>query len=283
MTVVLIVIGVLVVLFLLWAMLGYNGLVSRRNRVDGAWSQIDVQLKRRHDLIPNLVETVKGYAAHERGTFEAVTAARANAITAQGPEQQAQAENQLTGALKSLFAVAEAYPDLKANQNFLQLQEEITSTEDRIAYRAAVLQRQCRDLQHQDPAVPQGDPRQHVQLREARALRRRTRGHRSGPGAVLAARRRQPVASLMYEQIARNKRRTFVILFGFVGLVAAVGVAFDILFGGGVVGLAIIVLWRPGWRSSRTTTPTRSPSPPVVRNRPTRPSTAATTISSKAS
>jgi LemA protein len=134
MTVVLIVIGVLVVLALLWAMFGYNGLVSRRNRVDGAWSQIDVQLKRRHDLIPNLVETVKGYAAHERGTFEAVTSARANAISAQGPEQQAQAENQLTGALKSLFAVAEAYPDLKANQNFLQLQEEVTSTEDRIAY-----------------------------------------------------------------------------------------------------------------------------------------------------
>jgi LemA protein len=134
MTVVLIVIGVLVVVFLLWLMFGYNGLVRRRNRVDGAWSQIDVQLKRRHDLIPNLVETVKGYAAHERGTFEAVTAARANAINAQGPEQQAQAENQLSGALKSLFAVAEAYPDLKANQNFLQLQEEITSTEDRIAY-----------------------------------------------------------------------------------------------------------------------------------------------------
>src|SRR4051794_12125880 len=134
MTIVLIVIGVLVVLFLLWLMIGYNGLVSRRNRVDGAWSQIDVQLKRRHDLIPNLVETVKGYAAHERGTFEAVTNARANAINAQGPEQQAQAENQLSGALKSLFAVAEAYPDLKANQNFLNLQEEITSTEDRIAY-----------------------------------------------------------------------------------------------------------------------------------------------------
>ena len=134
MTIVLIVIGVLVVLFLLWLMFGYNGLVRRRNRVDGAWSQIDVQLKRRHDLIPNLVETVKGYAAHERGTFEAVTNARANAINAQGPEQQAQAENALTGALKSLFAVAEAYPDLKANQNFLNLQEEVTSTEDRIAY-----------------------------------------------------------------------------------------------------------------------------------------------------
>jgi LemA protein len=129
-----IVIGVVVVLLLLGMVLAYNGLVRRRNRVDGAWSQIDVQLKRRHDLIPNLVETVKGYAAHERGTFEAVTNARANAINAQGPAQAAQAENVLTGALKSLFAVAEAYPDLKANQNFLNLQEELTSSEDRIAY-----------------------------------------------------------------------------------------------------------------------------------------------------
>ena len=134
MTVVVIVIVVLVVLLVGWAILSYNGLVSKRNRVDNAWSQIDVQLKRRHDLIPNLVETVKGYAAHERGTFEAVTQARANAINAQGPAAQAQAENALTGALKSLFAVSEAYPDLKANQNFLNLQEEITSTEDRIAY-----------------------------------------------------------------------------------------------------------------------------------------------------
>ncbi|MET0919570.1 MAG: LemA family protein [Acidimicrobiia bacterium] len=132
--IVVIVIVVIVVLVGLWVMFAYNGLVSRRNKVDNAWSQIDVQLKRRHDLIPNLVETVKGYAAHERGTFEAVTQARANAINAQGPEAQAQAENQLTGALKSLFAVSEAYPDLKANQNFLSLQEELTSTEDRIAY-----------------------------------------------------------------------------------------------------------------------------------------------------
>ena len=132
--VVVIVIVAIVVLLLLLLMFGFNGLVRRRNRVDNAWSQIDVQLKRRHDLIPNLVETVKGYAAHERGTFEAVTNARANAINATGPAQQAQAENVLSGALKSLFAVAEAYPDLKANQNFLSLQEELTSTEDRIAY-----------------------------------------------------------------------------------------------------------------------------------------------------
>jgi LemA protein len=129
-----IVIVVIVVVIGLFFWLGYNGLVKRRNQVDNAWSQIDVQLKRRHDLIPNLIETVKGYAAHERGTFEAVTAARANAINAQGPQAQAQAENVLSGALKSLFAVAEAYPDLKANQNFLNLQEELTSTEDRIAY-----------------------------------------------------------------------------------------------------------------------------------------------------
>ena len=129
-----IVIVVLVVLLLLFLWLGYNGLVKRRNQVDNAWSQIDVQLKRRHDLIPNLVETVKGYAAHERGTFEAVTNARANAINAQTPPEQAQAENVLSGALKSLFAVAEAYPDLKANQNFLNLQEELTSSEDRVAY-----------------------------------------------------------------------------------------------------------------------------------------------------
>jgi len=129
-----IVIAVIVVLILLFFWLGYNGLVKRRNQVDNAWSQIDVQLKRRHDLIPNLVETVKGYAAHERGTFEAVTQARANAINAQSPAEQAQAENVLSGALKSLFAVAEAYPDLKANQNFLNLQEELTSSEDRVAY-----------------------------------------------------------------------------------------------------------------------------------------------------
>jgi len=128
-----IVIGV-VVLVALYVALTYNGLVRLRNRADAAWAQIDVQLKRRYDLIPNLVETVKGYAAHERQTLEAVTNARAAAINAQGPAQQAQAENAITGALKSLFAVAEAYPELKANQNFLNLQEELTGTEGRISY-----------------------------------------------------------------------------------------------------------------------------------------------------
>jgi len=121
----------LVVLFLIFT---YNRLVRLRNRIDAAWSQIEVQLKRRHDLIPNLVETVKGYAAHERETLEAVVAARRQAVDATGVENQAQAENMLTGALRQLFALAEAYPDLKANQNFLALQEELTGTEGRIAF-----------------------------------------------------------------------------------------------------------------------------------------------------
>jgi LemA protein len=126
----------IVVLLVIWFVVSYNRLVRFRNRIDSAWSQIGVQLERRHDLIPNLVETVKGYAAHERGTLEGVVEARNAAIQAKsaGPEQQAQAENVLTGALRQLFALAEAYPDLKANQNFLALQEELTSTEDRIAY-----------------------------------------------------------------------------------------------------------------------------------------------------
>jgi LemA protein len=129
-----IIILVVIVLAVLFFVFAFNGAVRLRNRVDSAWSQISVQLQRRHDLIPNLLETVKGYAAHERQTFESVTQARANAINAQGVADQAQAENMISSALKSLFAVSEAYPDLKANQNFLSLQEELTSTEDRIAY-----------------------------------------------------------------------------------------------------------------------------------------------------
>jgi len=132
--IVVIVIIVIAVLLLLYVFSQYNGLVRLRNRVEASWAQIDVQLKRRWDLIPNLVETVKGYAAHERETFERVIAARNAATTASGPAQAAQSENLLTGALRQLFAVAEAYPDLKANTNFLQLQEELTGTEGRIAY-----------------------------------------------------------------------------------------------------------------------------------------------------
>jgi LemA protein len=112
----------------------YNSLITLRNRCDNAWSQVDVQLRRRFDLIPNLVETVKGYAKHESGVFERVTQARTQAMGAATPKEAGQAENVLTGALKSLFAVAEAYPDLKANQNFLMLQEELAGTESKIAY-----------------------------------------------------------------------------------------------------------------------------------------------------
>ncbi len=126
--------GVLVLVVAMAIISIYNRLVVLRNRVDNAWSQIDVQLKRRYDLIPNLVESVKGYATHESGVFEKVTAARAAAINAQGVEQQGQAENMLSGALKSLFAVAEAYPDLKANTNFLDLQAQLTDAENKIAY-----------------------------------------------------------------------------------------------------------------------------------------------------
>jgi LemA protein len=128
-----IIVGV-VVLIALFLIVTYNRLVKLRNRIEAAWSQIDVQLRRRYDLIPNLVETVKGYAAHERETFEAVTLARQQAQQANGVQEQAQAENMLTGALRQLFAVAEAYPQLQANQNFLALQEELTGTEGRIAF-----------------------------------------------------------------------------------------------------------------------------------------------------
>jgi LemA protein len=130
---VIVAIVVVVVLLVLWAVAIYNRLVRTRNRVDNSWAQIEVQLKRRHDLIPNLVETVKGYAAHERGTFEAVTEARAAAQRAQGPAQAGQAEGILSQALGRLFAVAEAYPELKANQNFLELQSQLADTEDKIA------------------------------------------------------------------------------------------------------------------------------------------------------
>ena len=125
---------VIIVLIAIWVAMTYNGFVAMRNAVRNAWSQIDVQLKRRHDLIPNLVETVKGYAGHEKETLENVTRARSQAVSAQGVGQQAQAEQQLTGALGRLMLVVEQYPDLKANQNFLALQEELTSTENKITF-----------------------------------------------------------------------------------------------------------------------------------------------------
>ena len=122
----------LVVVLLLWVVAIYNGLIRTRNRTKEAWADIDVQLKRRYDLIPNLVEVVKGYATHEKEVFEKVTLARAAAIGAQGVKEKAEAENILAGTLKSLFAVSEAYPDLKASVNFLELQRELTDTEDKI-------------------------------------------------------------------------------------------------------------------------------------------------------
>ena len=147
MVAVIVVIVVVVLLGLgLWA--AYNRLVKKRNRTQEAWSEIDVELKRRHDLIPNLVSTVQGYAAHERGTFEAVTQARANAVTAGAtgdPAQIAPAENALSGALRSLFAVAENYPQLRAVESFLQLQETLTGTEDKIEYARRYYNTSARD------------------------------------------------------------------------------------------------------------------------------------------
>jgi LemA protein len=128
------VIGGVGVLVLLWVVGTYNRLVRLRNEVRNAWAQIDVQLKRRHDLIPNLVETVKGYAGHEKGTLEAVIQARSRAVSARGVENQARAEGELSQALGRLMLLVESYPDLKANQNFLALQEELTSTENRIGF-----------------------------------------------------------------------------------------------------------------------------------------------------
>ncbi|NDA78136.1 MAG: LemA family protein [Actinobacteria bacterium] len=129
------IVGIVVVVILLLVVGMYNGLVRRRNQVDNAWSQVDVQLKRRLDLIPNLVETVKGYAAHEQKTLDAVITARNAAMAASPtPGSQATADNAVTGALRQLFALSEAYPDLKANTNFLALQEELQNTESRIAY-----------------------------------------------------------------------------------------------------------------------------------------------------
>lgn len=127
-----IILGVLALL-VIWAITIYNGLVALQQRVNQAFADIDVQLRQRHDLVPNLVETVKGYAAHERGTLEAVVQARNTAVAAPGLDQKVQAENMLTGALRQLFALAENYPDLKANTNFLQLQTELADIENKLA------------------------------------------------------------------------------------------------------------------------------------------------------
>lgn len=141
--------GILLVIVLAvggWIVLVFNGLVRTKNRTDEAWSDIDVQLKRRYDLIPNLINTVKGYAAHEKEVFEKVTEARSRAMGAGNEHDKGEAENMLTGALKSLFAVAEAYPELKANQNFLELQRELSDTENKIQASRRFYNGNVRDL-----------------------------------------------------------------------------------------------------------------------------------------
>ena len=148
-----IVLGI-VLLLVLWAIYAFNRLVTYRNRADEGWSQIDVQLRRRYDLIPNLVETVKGYAAHERELFEDVAQARAAAMGATGAAEQASAENAITSGLRRLLAVAENYPDLKASANFLALQEELTGTESKIAYARQYYNEQVRLLNTRIQSFP---------------------------------------------------------------------------------------------------------------------------------
>lgn len=144
----------LVVLLVLWVLATYNSLITLRNRVKEAWSQIDVQLKRRSSLIPNLVEAVKGYVKHEKGVLEEVTKARTSLMNAKNPHQAADADNMLTGALKSLFAVAEAYPDLKASENFKQLQEELSDTETKVAASRQFYNTNVLDLNNNLETVP---------------------------------------------------------------------------------------------------------------------------------
>jgi len=146
MDIITIIILAVIVVVVGWLIGDYNGLVKLKNRAKEAWSDIDVQLKRRYDLIPNLVETVKGYATHEKGLFEKVTQARANAMLAQGAKEKAGAENMLSDTLKSLFAVSENYPDLKASVNFLELQKELSDTEDKIQAARRFYNTNVRDL-----------------------------------------------------------------------------------------------------------------------------------------
>ncbi|OJI08970.1 MAG: hypothetical protein COV08_02680 [Candidatus Vogelbacteria bacterium CG10_big_fil_rev_8_21_14_0_10_49_38] len=169
-----------VVVLVLWLTLAYNGFVRLVNRTKEAWADIDVQLKRRYDLIPNLIETVKGYAAHEAGTFDRVTQARAAAISSEqsgDPAKMAASENMLTGALKSMFAVAENYPDLKANQNFLELQKELSDTENKIQAARRFYNGNVRDLNTKIESFPDNiianlfkfAPRDFFELEEAAA------------------------------------------------------------------------------------------------------------------
>ena len=154
MTTIYIILAVLAVI-ILWVIFAYNSFVKIINRVKEAWADIDVQLKRRYDLIPNLVNTVKGYMTHEQRTFEKITQARSNAMNAQGVEEKAQSENMLSGALKSLFAVSENYPDLKANQNFMELQRELSDTENKIQSARRFYNGNVRDLNIKIESFPE--------------------------------------------------------------------------------------------------------------------------------
>ena len=240
----------------IYLVITYNGLVSLRNRIENAWAQIDVQLKRRYDLIPNLVETVKGYATHERETLEAVIQARNMAMTAQGPHDQANAENMLTGALKSLFALSEAYPDLKANQNFLQLQEELTGTEGRIAYARQFFN----DVVNKYNTKIQSFPAVLIARRMGFVEREyfeaddELAGPRPGPVLI-----RPP----LYDQVTSNKRRSARphrrVRASSSSLVVA---AFDLILGGGVRRASPSPCRSPpAPPSCRTGSPTPSPWP----------------------
>ena len=186
--VVLIIVIIVVVLIALGLWAAFNGLVKKRNRTQEAWSEIDVELKRRHDLIPNLVSTVQGYAAHERETFEAVTKARAGAVTAGAtgdPSQIAPAENALSGALRSLFAVAENYPQLRAVESFLQLQETLTATEDKIEYARRYYNTSARDYDIALQTFPAQPDRRALRLQGGGVLRHRRGRPRCARGEVL--------------------------------------------------------------------------------------------------
>jgi len=280
---VIIVVAAVVVVVVLFFWLGFNGLVKSRNRVGqrpGPRSTSSSSV--RHDLIPNSWRPSRGTPPTRAGTLEAVTNAAPTRQCA-GSEQQAQAEKSLSGALKTLFAVSEAYPDLKANQNFLALQEEAHLDRGSHRVRPAVLQRQRSHLQHQDPEVPDGAAGRYVSTSRSRLLRRRSettrrcrcssrrasgssfgRARGGGPSPRTTAILPRPTGPQnrsfpVYEQIARNKRRTFLILLFFVVWSWSWRYAFDLLFGGGPVAIVIAVVIAVALAWISTSTPTRWP------------------------
>ena len=266
MTIALIVIAVLVVLLLVYLIAVYNGLIRRRNQIENAWAQIDVQLKRRLDLIPNLVETVKGYASPRardpRRRDQGPQRGDAAPVT---PDDQAAADNQLTGALRQVFALSEAYPDLKANQNFLALQEELTATEGRIAYAWQFYNDSVLKYNNKLAAVPHGRSSPNAEVRRARVLRgRRGRPEPCRPSSSdardAAAATSLGAARPMFEQIGSNKRRTVALIAAFVLILAARRAPSPgYLAGFGLVGRSIAAGdLRRGWPSPRTGRRTRS-------------------------